>query len=53
MKKIFFWSMYFCFRHYLSLEMGMAVHLNKPEFYSSKDALCHCPSLIKIGPVVI
>lgn len=40
MKKIFFVHVFLLFRHYLSLEMGMAVHLNKPEFYSSKDALC-------------
>ena len=42
-KKIFFliWSMYSTILHYyLHMEKGMAIHLNKLEPLSPKDALC-------------
>ena len=42
-KKIFlkFVNVVSLFPYYLPLEKGMALHLNKTEFPSPKDALCH------------
>ena len=45
-KKIFeFINVFSLFRNYLPLEKGGALHLNKLEFPSPKDALCHFKSL--------
>ena len=50
-KKIFFYFVYVfsLFRNYLPLEKGLALHLNKLESSSPRDALC---CLVEIGPVV-
>ena len=44
LEKIFFFNsvnVFTLFPNYLPLEMGEALHLNKLEFPSPKDALCH------------
>ena len=48
-KKIFFVILLFC--HYLPLEKGMALYLNKLESPPSNDGLV--PSVVEIGPVVL
>ena len=52
--RIFFFEVFnvfslFCY--YFSLEKGMALHLNKFESPTIKNALCQL-SLVQIGPVV-
>ena len=39
------------FRYYLSLEKGMALHLNKHDFPITHG--CFVPSLVEIDPVVL
>ena len=50
----FFYSVnvFSLFRHYLPLKKDRALHLNKLESPSPKDALCQL-SLVEIGPVVL
>ena len=46
-----FINVFWLFRNYLPLEMGVALHLNKLEFPFSQG--CFVPSLVEIGPVTL